>query len=255
MRKIRLGIILGLVAVFFCHAISTRELLSSFFENQKKLKSLKARLVVEMKRGENYSYMKLEYVSKGKKVFIKARPPFSFVLVSNGEKAHFYSKQDKTVWLYFPGQYEGELEDPQQQKQEILEDIPDLEKVADKYLGWKKVSVYEGKPTESNEFVSKFRVWVDPDNNFLYRIESFDLHDDLVSRIDFKKYRLINGVWLNLLTRSWNKTEKEVIESSSEFINLTVNGDVDDQLFDFTIPEGVKIKDLTKKIIEEGKKR
>ena len=255
MRKIRLGIILGLMAVFLCHAISTRELLSSFFENQKKLKSLKARLVVEMKRGENYNYMKMEYVRKGKKVFIRARPPFSFVMVSDGKKAHFYSKRDKTVWFYFPGQYKGELEDPQQKKQELLKDVPDLEKVADKYLGWKKVSVYEGQPTEVNEFVSKFRIWVDPDNNFLYRIESFDLHGDMVSRMDFKKYRLINGVWLNLLTHSWNKTEKEVIESFSEFIDLTVNSEVDDRIFDFTIPEGVKVKDLTKKIIEEGKKQ
>lgn len=255
MRKIQLGIILGLVAVFFCHAISTRELLSSFFENQKKLKSLRAKLVVEMKRGENYNYMKMEYVSKGKKVFIKARPPFSFVLVSDGKKAHFYSKRDKTVWLYYPGQYKSELEDPQQQKRELLEDVPELEKVADKYLGWKKVSVYEGKPTDNNEFVSRFRIWVDPDNNFLCRIESFDLHNDLVSRIDFKKYRLINGVWLNLLTRNWNKTEKEVIESSSEFIDLTVNSEVEDRIFDFTIPDGVKVKDLTKKIIEDGKKQ
>jgi len=255
MRKIRLGIILGMATFFFCQAITTRELLSSFFENQQKLKSLKARLVVEMKRGENYNYMKMEYVSKGKKVFIKARPPFSFVLVSDGKKAHFYSKRDKTVWLYSPGQYKGEVEDPQQKKRELLEGVLELEKVADRYFGWKKAAVYEGQPSEANDFVSKFRIWVDPDNNFLYRIESFDLHDDLVSRIDFKKYRLINGVWLNCLTRSWNKTEKEVIESSSEFIDLTVNGDVDDRVFDFTIPEGVKVKDLTKKIIKEGQKK
>ncbi len=255
MRKIRLGIMLGLVAVFFCHAVTTRELLSSYFENQKKLKSLKARMVVEMKRGKNYNYMKMEYVSQGKKVFIKARPPFSFVLVSDGKKAHFYSKRDKTVWLYSPGQYKGELEDPQQKKRELLEGVPELEKVGEKYYGWKKVNVYEGKPTKANEFVSRFRIWVDPDNGFLYRVESFDLHSDLVSRIDFKKYRLINGVWLNLVTRSWNKTEKEVIESSSEFLNLAVNEEVDDRIFNFTIPKGVKVKDLTKKIIEEGQKR
>ena len=220
----------------------------------KKLNSLQARLVLTIKTGENYNHMKMKYVSKQQKVYIKSKPPFSFLLVSDGKKAHFYSAKDKTVWLYFPGQYQEALEDPLQKKRDVLQDVLELEKSGEEYVGWKKVFVYQGRPSTPNKFISKFRVWVDRENGFLYRVESFDLHDDLISRLVFKKYRNLNGVWLNLVTHSWNKTEKEVIESTTEFRDVVVNGEVDDKIFKFEYPAGVKVKDLTDMILKKEQK-
>lgn len=252
MRKF---VFLFLFLVSFLYSISTRDVLSRYQENLKKLKTLKAKLYIEVKRGDNYSYNKVEYISKGKKLYMKAKPPMFFILVSDGEKAHFYSRRDNTVYLYQPGQYSELYEDPVQKEKEILNDVPELISMGKKYLGWKKMDVYEGKPKSEDGFVSKFRIWLDGKTGLLHRFESFDLHGELISRMDMKKYRLFDGVWLNLKTQNWTKTDKETIESSSEFKDISVNAEIDDSIFDFKIPEGAKIKDLTKRILEGEKKK
>ena len=83
----------------------------------------------------------------------------------------------------------------------------------------------------------------------------YDLHGELISRMDMKKYRQFNGVWLNLKTQNWNKTDKEIVESSSEFKDVEVNVEIEDSFFDFKIPEGAKIKDLTKMIMKKDEKK
>jgi outer membrane lipoprotein-sorting protein len=246
--------VLILFQVSFLPALTTQEVLSRYQENLKKIKTIKAKLHIEVKRGETYSYTKVEYVSKGKMLYMKAKPPMFFILVSDGKKAHFYSRKEKTVYLYFPGQYSEVYEDPVQKEREILKDVPELTRIGKKYLGWKKLDVYEGKPAAGDRFVSKFRIWVDDTTGLLHRVESFDLHNKLISRMDMKKYRQFNGVWLNLKSQNWNKTDKEVVESSSEFKNISVNTEIDDSVFDFKIPEGAKVKDLTKQILEGDKK-
>jgi outer membrane lipoprotein-sorting protein len=239
----------------FLSAVSTQEVLSRYQKNFKKIKTLKAKLHIEVKRGDTYSYTKVEYMSKGKKLYMKAKPPMFFILVSDGEKAHFYNRRDNTVYLYQPGQYSEVYEDPIQKEKEILKDVPELTRIGKKYLGWKKMDVYEGKPEAGDQFVSKFRIWVDDSTGLLHRFESFDLHGKLISRMDMKKYRQFNEIWLNLKSQNWNKTDKEVVESSSEFKNISVNKKIDDSVFDFKIPEGAKIKDLTKQILEGEKKK
>jgi outer membrane lipoprotein-sorting protein len=255
MKKILNVVLFLLFLVLIVCPVSIQEVLSKYYENMKKLQSVQGKLFIMVKTGETYNYMKMDYVSKQKKVYIKSKPPFSFILVSNGEKAHFYSSRDKTVWRYYPGQYKQVVEDPLQKKTDFLQDVLELEKIGEEYVGWKSISVYEGRPSSSNKFISKFKVWVDTENGFLHRIESYDLHDDLVSRLDFKKYRNINGVWMNLVTHSWNKTERDVIDSTSEFKDIVINGSVDESIFEFKYPEGVKIKDLTEMIMKGGKKK
>lgn len=253
-RTIRILFLLLAVACFV-YPVSIEEVLSKYQLNMQKIKSIQGRLLIMVKTGETYNHMKMDYISSDRKVYIKSRPPFSFILVSDGEKAHFYSSRDNTVWLYYPGQYKQVVEDPMQKKRDFLQDVLELEKIGEEFLGWKTVSLYEGLPGPSNKFVSKFKIWIDTDTGFLYRVETYDLHNDLVSRQNFKKYRHINGVWMNLVTHSWNKTDKDVIESTSEFKDLIVNGKVDESIFDFKYPKGAKIRDLTEMIIEGGTKK
>jgi outer membrane lipoprotein-sorting protein len=255
MKKIWIVCLFFICSIRLLFPVSIEDIMAKYKENMKKLKSLQAIMVMNVKTGENYNQMKMKYINKERKVYIKSKPPFSFLLISNGEKAHFYSPKDNTVWLYYPGQYAQALEDPLQKKKDVLQDILELEKVGEDYMGWKKISVYEGQPAASDKFVSKMRLWVDTDSGFLYRVESYDLHDDLISRMVFKKYRNLNGVWLNLVTQSWNKTEKDVIESTSEFRDVVVNAPVDDKIFEFQYPKGVKIKDLTEMIMKGETKK
>lgn len=250
MRKLWMMLLLFPGMVLRVFPVSIEDVMAKYTENMKKMKSLQAVMIMNVKTGGNYNQMKMKYINKERKVYIKSKPPFSFLMVSNGEKAHFYSPRDNTVWLYYPGQYARALEDPMQKKRDALQQLLELEKVSEEYMGWKKISVYEGRPAASDKFVSRMRLWVDTDSGFLYRLESYDLHDDLISRMVFKKYRNLNGVWLNLVTQSWNKTEKEVIESTSEFRDVVVNGPVDDKIFEFQYPEGVKVKDLTEMIMK-----
>jgi len=252
MKKIML---LFLFLVPFLYAITTQDVLSRYQENLKKIKTLKAKLYIEVKRGDTYSYNKIEYISKGKKLYMKAKPPMFFILVSDGNKAYFYSRRDNTVYLYQPGQYSEVYEDPIQKEKEILKDVSELTGIGKKYLGWKKMDVYEGKPKSGDQFVSKFRIWIDDNTGLLHRFESFDLHGKLISRMDLKKYRRFNGVWLNLKSQNWNKTDKDIIESSSEFKDIVLNIEVDDSIFDFKIPDDAKIRDLTKQILEKDKKK
>ena len=63
--------------------------------------------------------------------------------------------------------------------------------------------------------VSRFRIWVDDQTGLLHRVESYDLHDHLITRMDLKKYRQFGGIWMNLKTENWTKTDNEVIESST----------------------------------------
>lgn len=248
-------IILFLFLFQFLPAVTTRDVLARYTENVKKIKSIKAKLHIEVKRGETYSYTKVEYINKGDMMYMKATSPMYFILVSDGKKAQFYSRQDNTVYLYQPGQYSEVYDDPMREKKEILKEVPELRLIGKKYLGWKKLDVYEGNPVASDQFVSKFRVWVDAGSGLLHRMESYDLHGELISRMDMKKYRKFNGVWLNLKTQNWTKTDREIIESSSEFKDIEVNVEIEDSFFDFKIPEGAKIKDLTKMIMKKDEKK
>ena len=250
----RLLIVLFFLAPFL-YSVSPREVLSEYYKNLEKLKSVKGKMVVEVKRGDTYNYTKFEYISKGIKFYMKAPPPMSFILVSDGRKVHFYHRSKNQVYLYYPGQYLNEYKDPVKQKRDILKDVPDLQKIGKKYFGWKKIDVYEGKPHVNDKFISKFRVWIDTEKGFLYRFESFDLHEDLVSRVDFRKYRQYNGVWFSLKTLNWSKTDKFTIESTTEFKDVEVNVEIEDSFFDFKIPEGAKIKDLTKMIMKKDEKK
>jgi outer membrane lipoprotein-sorting protein len=239
----------------FIHSVTTSQVLARYTENIRKIKTIRAILHIEVKRGETYSYTKVEYINKGDKMYMKAPSPMFFILVSDGQKAQFYSRRDKTVYLYKPGQYSEVYDDPIKEKKDLLKEVSDLKKVGKKYLGWKKLDVYEGRPISGNQFVSKFRLWIDDQTGLLYRMESYDLHGELISRMDMKKYRQFNGVWLNLKTQNWAMTDTEIIESSSEFKDIEVNGEIEDSFFDFKIPEGAKIKDLTKMIMKKDEKK
>lgn len=249
------AILIFVLCFQFIHSVTTKQVLARYTENIKKIKTIRAKLHIEVRRGETYSYSKVEYINKGDKMYMKAPSPMFFILVSDGKKAQFYSRKDNTVYLYQPGQYSEVYDDPMKEKKELLKDVSDLKNVGQKYLGWKKLDVYEGRPISGNQFVSKFRLWIDDQTGLLHRMESYDLHGELISRMDMKKYRQFTGVWLNLKTHNWTKTDKEIIESSSEFKDVEVNAEIEDSFFDFKIPKGTKIRDLTKMIMKKDEKK
>jgi len=244
-----------LLAASLLRGASPREVFAKHFENMDRLESLQGRMIVEVKRADAYNYLKFDYRSEGQKLYMKAKPPASFILVSDGKKAVFYASKENTVYVYEPGQYPQEFADPLQKREDTLAKVPDLQRVDRKMLGWKRVDVYEGKPDVPNTFISKFRIWADTANGFLYRLESFDLHGELVSRVDMKEYRRINGVWINLRTENWMKTDTEVIESTTLYRDLRVNLDIPDTVFQFEYPEGARVKDMTRMILDDAKKK
>lgn len=252
MRRV---LILFFLMVQMLPGATTRDVLGRYMENIKKIKSIKAKLHIEIKRGDTYNYTKVDYINKGNMMYMKAPSPMYFILVSDGKKGQFYSRRDNTVYIYQPGEYAEVYDDPMKEKKEVLKDVPELKKIGKKYLGWKELDVYEGKPVATDQFISKFRVWVDDRSGLLYRLESYDLHGQLISRMDMKKYREFDGIWFNLETRNWTKTDTEIIESATRFKDIEVNGKIDDSIFDFEVPEGAKVKDLTQMILDQKKKK
>jgi len=234
-------------------AESPDQVLKLFRENSQKIKSLKTTMIQEIKRGENYNYIKAEMCSKGKKIFIKVPPPQDFTLVTNGQKAYFYLPQENTVYVYDPGQYPREYQDALEQQKEKVDLVPDWKRVGNERQGWNVLEVWEGRPAGQDQFVSRIQIWIDPASGLLYRMETFDLHGKLVNRIRMERYRQINGVWLNMRTLSWTRADNLVVESTSEYRDPQVNVEIDDSLFEFSPPAGAKIKDMTAQILDKKK--
>jgi|GEM_PF-3942414 len=229
-------------------AATPQKLLARYFDNLKKIVTMKARIVLQIKRGDNFSYMKGDFLSKGIKLRMRMPPPFDFILVSNGRKAFFYLKAENTVYMYAPDQFPKEYGNPLEEQKESLDRIGNLTAAGYGYIGWKKLAIYEGVPKGADQFVSKIRIWVDEASGLLYRMESVDLHGKLVSRTEMQKYREIDGIWINLQTQSWTQADRVTMESTTEYQNLQLNLPLEDAEFEFPIPEGARIKDLTEMI-------
>lgn len=255
MNKIRLQILVGLLCVPLFPGVTVQKVLARYYENMKRITTIQARMVMEIKRGDDYSYMKGEFASKGAKMSLRVPPPFDFLLISNGKKAYFYSKPDNTVYFYAPDQYPSEYADPVETQKQSLDMLSDLEVTGTGRMGWKTLQLYEGVPKDPNQFLSKIRIWVDDKTGLVYRIESFDLHGEMVNRMEMQQYRRIDGIWFNLKMVSWSKADRVVVESTTEYMDAKLNSPLDDSFFEFSMPSGVKVKDMTAMIQEKSKKK
>ncbi len=237
----------------FLPAITSNDIFGRFSDNLKKIKSIKADMEIEIKQGENYNFLKIKYINKGDKTFMKAPPPGSFTLVSNGKSAFFYIPRTKTVYLYDPSDKNLQYKDPVNEQKKFYKGLRDIKKVGDKFLGWKKVEVFEAKPGDRSRFISKFLIWTDVKNGMLYKLETFDMNGKITSRIEFKKYKRFGDIWLSLQTLNWSKSDLLVTRTKSLLKNVKINEKIDDSIFNFKAPKGSKIKDYTNKILSGGK--
>lgn len=245
MKKICLPVFVGLCVMPLFAGDSVQKVLARYYENMKRITSIQAGMVMEIKRGDDYSYMKGEYASKGIKMSLRVPPPFDFLLVSNGKRAYFYSKPENTVYFYAPDQYPSEYANPVESQKQSLDMLSELKPLSRGRIGWKTMQIYEGVPNDPNQFISKIRLWVDDGTGLLYRTESFDLHGALVSRLEMQQYRKIGGIWFNLKMVNWSKADRIVVESATEYHDVKINPPLEDSFFEFAVPSGAKVKDMT----------
>ncbi|MBI4721532.1 MAG: DUF4292 domain-containing protein [Candidatus Stahlbacteria bacterium] len=179
------------------------------------------------------------YLKPPNKLLIKCAKPEQTIILN-----------DSVLWVYFPL-------DKRAMKKNYTE-LSDLEKQIlgmESFLGLNPIRGLEGayefesqdnstivaKPKTKANIMSKVVFAVDTLRKVILRGKIFDLKDSLLSSTNYENWQKIDSVWLPQKVISEIYVGGEKLKEEQSFQYLKVNGEIDEQQFNFTPPEGVKI--------------
>ena len=179
------------------------------------------------------------YLKSPNKMLIKCAKPEQTIILN-----------DSVLWVYFPL-------DKRAIRKNYAE-LNDLEKQIlgmESFLGLNPIRGLEGayefesqddstiiaKPKLKGNIISQAIFTIDPQRSIILRTKLFDLRDSLLSSTYYENWQKIDSVWLPQKVISETYAGGEKLREEQSFQHLIVNGEIDEKIFDFTPPEGVKI--------------